>query len=190
MNINVRFRGIIGDDYRSDMALDDISIIHLPVANFEYFTQVNGQTVLFNDLSEYADSMSFDVGDGTSLFDTVPASHDFNQQIVYSVTQIVSNPFGMDTMSVDIVNLGADDQASFEAAIYPNPANTNMTIEVDQQGVIDKVDLWSVDGRLISSTSMRSVSLTTLNVSDLSAGAYVIKIHSGHVYEYPIMIAH
>jgi len=190
MNINVRFRGIIGDDYRSDMALDDISIIHLPVANFEYFTQVNGQTVLFNDLGEYADSMSFDVGDGTSLFDTVPASHDYNQQIAYSVTQIVSNPFGMDTMSVDIVNLGADDQASFEAAIYPNPANTNMTIEVDQQGVIDKVDLWSVDGRLISSTSMRSVSLTTLNVSDLSAGAYVIKIHSGHVYEYPIMIAH
>jgi len=188
--INVRFRGITDQGDRGDMALDDISIVHPPVANFEYLTQSNGQTVLFNDFSLYADDMTFDLGDGTVLLDSVPFSHDYAQQISYTVKQVVSNSFGMDSLSVSIVNLGLRNGEEQRVMVFPNPTGDKLTIQGLAGGQIHEAKLWSLDGRLVKSASLDHSDLMVIDVKSLSSGSYILMLKGSETSQHHIMVVH
>ena len=185
--VNIRFRGITGSGSMSDMALDDISIVHLPVANFDYFTQPDGQTVLFNDLSVYADSMIFDLGDNSILQDSVPTAHIYNQQITYTVTQIVWNEIGSDTMSKDIMNLGLADKMNSRISVYPNPAQD--VINISEAAANDEFEVHSGDGRLVLSFSGTGSANLSVDISGLSDGLYFLSIKGNEGEKHPIIIA-
>jgi hypothetical protein len=175
MQINVRFRGITAEGYRGDMALDDISITHPPVANFGLFVHSNGQTVLFADSSEYVETMGFDLGDGLVL-DSVPASHDYAQQMAYTVTQIVSNQFGQDTMIKEIISLSSGQARSEDMVIYPNPARHNVLIDHMPGQDEQRIEMWSVDGRLITLKECGGAVRSMMDLSDIAAGTYLLKV--------------
>lgn len=185
--VNIRFRGITGPSFRSDMALDDISIIHLPIANFDYFTQTDGQTVLFNDLSSFADSMTFDLGDNSIVQDSVPAAHVYNQQITYSVTQIVWNQIGSDTMTRDIMNLGLVNNENTAISIYPNPAKDALNISGASPN--DEYEIHSTDGRLVLSFSANGSKNLSVDIRGLSEGLYFISIKGVTSEKHPLVIA-
>ena len=187
MNVNVRFRGITGPSFRSDIAIDDISIIHLPVANFDYITQTNGQTILFSDMSQYANTMTFDLGDGSMVQDSVPELHNYNQQINYSVTQIVYNEFGSDTMTKEIMNLGLDADPSLEFSIYPNPAQDQINIVLKNS--YDGFEIRSADGRLVMSVNTKGLESTSIDLSNMSNGVYFISAMGDQTIQAPLIIA-
>lgn len=190
LSINVRFRGITGDDYRSDIALDDITITHPPVADFEYFTQPNGQTVLFNDYSAYADTMRFDLGDGTPELDSVPASHDYLIQQSYSVKQVVTNPYGADSLTLDIINLGLESGVDEKITLYPNPARTELVLDLSSASSVERIELWSIDGRKVMDMPVNSGEVRSVDVSTVANGTYHLRVIGESVIEKPIVVAH
>ncbi|MEQ9187209.1 MAG: S8 family serine peptidase [Cryomorphaceae bacterium] len=188
--INVRFRGITGDGVRSDMALDDISITHPPVADFEFFTQSNGQTVVFNDLSAYADTMAFYLGDGSMVLDSVPDEHTYALQMNYTVKQVVSNTFVTDSLSLDIVNLGLQQGSTDGISIYPNPAAERILIETIGGARFEEAELWTMDGRQVGTYQRGEGGRFEIDVRALNSGAYTLKVIGESVIQHPVIIAH
>ncbi|MEX2597472.1 MAG: S8 family serine peptidase [Salibacteraceae bacterium] len=184
--INVRFRGVTGAGFTSDIALDDISILHMPVANFSFTTQPNEQPVLFTDLSAYGNQMSFDLDDGTVLT-SVPASHQYSNTANYTVTQIVTNEIGADTFSLDINNLGVDDISGHDLKVFPNPAINE--VFVSWNGEVKTVSLFSGDGRLLATYPVSGKTSLVLNTSQLAAGIYNIQL-SGEQSENKVLVVH
>jgi len=69
-------------------------------------------------------------------------------------------------------------------AIYPNPFNSNLTVDYCLFESNDlQVGLYSVDGRLLKSVNPEKKSIgnhtVTINAADLSTGVYVVKISIG-----------
>jgi hypothetical protein len=67
----------------------------------------------------------------------------------------------------------ADNQIEAEVVIYPNPANTEFTIGInDNKKHI--VQLFSIDGKLLKTFEMERISTT--DISNLDNGIYIILI--------------
>ena len=104
----VRFRGITGGDYESDMAIDDISIANVaaaPITDFRGNTAVcQGGVSTFSDLSgnapnawqwSFSPAVTYVNGSATSQNPTVQ----FSTTGAYTVTLIASNANGADTLT-------------------------------------------------------------------------------------------
>lgn len=174
--INIRFRGITGDDFRSDMAIDDIMIQQPPVANFTYGVQMDGVTIDLQDLSAYGDTMSFDLGDGT-LLDSVPLTHTYAQIMQYTATQIVTNPVGSDTATQIINTLSTTEVGSeLRVVLFPNP--TREVLHVRSTDALGDVNVFSADGRLVRSFPAVQSSSGQFDIRSLPAGIYSLELSS------------
>jgi PKD repeat protein len=110
-NIVVRFRGITGTGFESDIALDDINILEAaapPVANFTASANNGciGKVIQFTDLSTNNPTSwnwSFNPSTVTFVNGTSATSQNpqvqFNAAGFYDVTLVASNAFGSDTYS-------------------------------------------------------------------------------------------
>ncbi len=110
-NIVVRFRGITGNGFESDISLDDINIIEAsgpPITNFTASASNGcvGKIVQFTDLSTNNPTSwnwSFNPSNVTFVNGTSAASQNpqvqFNTAGFYDVTLVASNAFGSDTYS-------------------------------------------------------------------------------------------
>ena len=68
---------------------------------------------------------------------------------------------------------GVDENLEDEVAVYPNPANNLIRIDVETRLIasVQRIDLYDITGKLmISSTE------TEINVSDLESGMYFVNI--------------
>jgi hypothetical protein len=172
--VNLRFRSITGNDYRSDIAIDDIMIAHPPIANFDYGVQVDGFTMDFTDLSLYGDSMSFDLGEGT-VMTSVPTSFTYPNQQVYSVTQIVTNPVGSDTLLKLITTLGENEVDQAGIVISPVPAADVVTVSLPTE--IQSVSLISADGRLVRTYRNVGTRQLEIDLKEIQSGSYFLLIN-------------
>jgi hypothetical protein len=77
------------------------------------------------------------------------------------------------------VNLGTAEITSFDWSVYPNPANDLVTIEINQNGLVNHVVLIDLAGRVLKSESWNNGSLVQLNVTDVPKGYYIIQLTSG-----------
>ena len=182
--VNIRFRGVSGSDYRSDIAIDDIMLSHPPIANFDYGVQNDGVTVSFTDLSLFSDTMTFDLGDGT-VMGSVPSSYAYASQQVYSVTQTVSNTVGEDTLLKLITTLDLQKVDESGITIYPNPTSDILIIE-NLNGQ-NSIHLFDMSGSLIQEFSAIGKSLISLNLVELEAGNYLIHIDDSMTFPLTIV---
>lgn len=170
--INIRFRAQLGSGYRSDVAIDDIAVLHPPIANFSYIPYPGG-VVAFTDLSAFADSMSFSLGDG-GILDSIPSLYSYANQVGYTVRQIVWNDLGSDTFSLRINTLGVGANTENWSFIYPNPANDYIQIELTRP--CEKIEILNGSGQLIKSVKSSHLEKIRVSVEDLKAGVYCISI--------------
>ena len=159
--INVRFRGVTGPGWRSDMALDGISIAEttqIPDVDFTAsdFSICVGQSIDLIDLSTGAPgnltwnitpNSGFSYVNGTNANSFQPEIQ-FNQAGFYDVELIGSNPNGSDTLMqtsfIEVTNGGVlPILEDFEATIFP--PSTAWFIENPDGGITWMQDL-SVTG--------------------------------------------
>jgi Secretion system C-terminal sorting domain len=62
-------------------------------------------------------------------------------------------------------------------SISPNPANDFVTIS-SKNSAINKIDLTDINGRIVKTAIVGDLIETTVNISDLASGVYMIKIAS------------
>lgn len=62
--------------------------------------------------------------------------------------------------------------------IYPNPAHDFITITCNKNLTLQKVSIFSVDGRLVKNMQLTSLSSYQINIADLSIGFYFLKIEN------------
>ena len=182
--VNIRFRGVSGSDYRSDIAIDDIMLSHPPIANFDYGVQNDGVTISFTDLSLFSDTITFDLGDGT-VMGSVPSSYTYASQQVYSVTQTVSNTVGEDTLLKLITTLDLQKVDESGITIYPNPTSDILIIE-NLNGQ-NSIHLYDMSGSLIQEYSAVGKSHISLNLVELEAGNYLIHIDDSMTFPLTIV---
>jgi PKD repeat protein len=174
--INIRFRGLTGNGFESDLALDDIGIFDLSLPPSPVFSASStsicvGESVVFTDASgNFPSAWSWSFSPSTVTFVGGTSASSQNPQVVfnalgdYDVTLVVSNGAGPNTLTqTDLVSVGngsslpiAEDLESFAAcAITTDCGGTECPLGNGwtnaANGIEDDVD-WRVDSDGTTST--------------------------------------
>lgn len=72
----------------------------------------------------------------------------------------------------------AENQSDIVFNIFPNPATGVVNISSEKSNEIQKVELYSIQGKLIKSIDNQNSSLIQMDVRDLNSGIYLVKIES------------
>lgn len=88
-----------------------------------------------------------------------------------------SNIIGMDTFSVDRP-LSTQGFFASNYAVSPNPASSVLNINAKTGAALNNIELTDVNGRIVKTMNAGNVSETQINISDLNAGVYFLKISS------------
>ncbi len=86
--------------------------------------------------------------------------------------------FAIDDFSVTAVALGTEGFFASNYAAYPNPANNVLNINSKNTSVFEQVQLTDVNGRIVKSEKTNGVISYQMNIADLNAGVYFLKVTS------------
>ena len=124
-------------------------------------------------------------GDGTSDTSRNPI-HTYTSNGNYSIKLIVMNAFGcMDssTQVYNLTNVGINDTKS-EFSIYPNPTSKELNIQIESNLLGSQFKILNTLGQELKQGELTS-SLSSIDVSELSKGYYVLRIEEGnHSYKF------
>lgn len=174
------------DDLMGCVKSDTITITfnEVPSANFTYGNVSGLSRLTFSSPGTAANDYLWDFGDGSGSTVQNP-THLFAGAGTYTVTLIVSNDCGADTISqqVEVWPTGVEDPASLRSlTLSPNPTDgmvvLNMT--VDQPGDWNATIL-DVSGRVIQAVNLGKVQQQVLYEFDLQAvakGLYFLRLQS------------
>lgn len=120
----------------------------------------------------------FDVNTSNYAYGTQPAHIRFkNVRIIKNDGTILSN-YGMQNQTVHLRRgfVATDEQRSTlqKSSVYPNPASDNLTIDLGDATEAN-LRLYDIAGKLITQKNI-TISQSTLDVSPLSAGIYLIEL--------------
>lgn len=148
-----------------------------PVANFNYTLSATNE-ITFTNVSANATAYNWDFGDGNSSTQVHPV-HQYTATGAYTVTLISGSCGKYDTLS-QTINTGATviseiNKNKNSLHLYPNPANTILTIECSECMQIKIVN--SIGETLF--TQSLNEQKTVINIHDLPLGVYIIQNEKG-----------
>jgi hypothetical protein len=155
-----------------------------PVARFVYVPQSTARRYLFIDSSlYYPTNRDWAFGDQTQNLNNVKqVIHTYTSNGIKCVILKVSNPFGTssDTQCINVTGLN-DVELANKIYIYPNPSSGIISVDIDEdiaQG--EKVSVLNLLGQQVNPTYeiKPSVTQTTLDLSNLATGVYVLKVET------------
>ncbi len=178
--IRVRFRGITGGGFRSDMALDDIEFIDKPNAQYTYTHNGNG-TVDFQSTTPGGTSWFWLFSNGNTDTSEAPKNQQFKLDEIAQAYLRVVTPCGSDSveLELDLTAEGLADAAATDLVeVFPIPASDQVTIKWSNSSLqVANVFLSDVTGKVVFERGVDSQSNTyEFNVQGLSPGVYTIKI--------------
>ncbi len=112
--ITIRLRGVTGNGWATDMAIDDINITSQPLANFTtvYDTFCLGQTVPLQNLSTYATAYNWNIQPSTYSFSSGNANS--TSPVIlptdtgwYTVELVATSGTGSDTLTTQLFYVGS-----------------------------------------------------------------------------------
>jgi hypothetical protein len=86
--------------------------------------------------------------------------------------------FAIDDFSVSAVTLATENFFTSNFATYPNPASSVLNISSKNTTVFNQVQLSDINGRIVKTLNTEGVSNTQVNIADLNAGVYFLKVTS------------
>lgn len=166
-------------------ATDDVSVTVNPIAsvdtfNFSQGTGVDSQKITFTSVNvNNADTIKWDFGDG-GTDNTANPTHNYTNDGTYTVTLIVSNDCGADTIirevnveTLDINNITNDNMI----LVYPNPAKESVTIENKTISRLSNISVVDVMGRVVTTQQPKGTK-QLVDISHLRAGIYYIIVEN------------
>lgn len=125
----------------------------------------------------------------TTITDGMEAEYTFNYTIpsashknnMYAVVMVIDNETGeiLNAAKYDIASVSTnevDNAINFE--VYPNPANETIHVALDNQVADYTVSVYDLSGQLMVektvTNNVNSVSTTSLDVSSLASGSYIV----------------
>ncbi|UPT66678.1 MAG: T9SS type A sorting domain-containing protein [Sphingobacteriales bacterium JAD_PAG50586_3] len=164
-----------------------VSISPLPIASFNS-EQIDNFNVEFTSASINGSSYLWTFPGGNTSADENP-TFNFPLEGNYNVTLIVTNACGSDTLTQII---GVDKITGVEELgvlstfnLYPNPANGEATIKMEAaKPVKATLSILTVDGRMVfgDSISFNNNYSTTIDLSKLAAGIYIVNLVADDIY--------
>ena len=109
-------------------------------------------------------------GTGTVTFYSAFMTYNVHTYLSTTAFAELANPGG--TTGVNDVN-----QISF--SIFPNPTTSVLNFSANNLSMNGAVEIYSLDGKLMLQSNINNSQNTKLNVADLNAGIYFVKIISG-----------
>lgn len=153
-----------------------------PVADFTY-TLVGNSGTFTDASSNEPTSWSWDFDDGaTSTLQN--ATHTFASGGIYNVCLTASNTAGFNTKCQQVdIPVAIDEIDESTLSLYPNPAHDQVVITSEFNMSDATVQLFNAAGQLIPVTvTVNSGNSIQLNVNDIPAGNYVIKISNDNFH--------
>ena len=159
----------------------------LPVASFTIDSAIVGNSYeIYVDASASTDADTYEWNFGNG----VTSSNAADTMVYlgnggYTVTLIVSNACGSDTLTYNInVNIGIEENPLANSLnVYPNPANStvniNFTAVSSADAVIRLVDAQGREVMMVQERAAGGEFKRELDVSQLASGIYMIEIQSG-----------
>ncbi|MGD1843787.1 MAG: S8 family serine peptidase [Salibacteraceae bacterium] len=184
--INIRFRGVTGGGFRSDIALDDIAVNEGVSAGFN--SQEVGQFTDFQFTNQSQGGLSYlwSFGDGNTSTLESPF-HSYGQKGIYQVTLIVDNGCQTDTITQEVAVIPTDVAEAVEnnallLEVFPNPSQGLFNYELPQNSSETvEIEVTDVTGRVILRESLVSTKTSNgqIDLSQEAAGIYYLKVTSG-----------
>lgn len=153
-----------------------ITVIGLPDAAYDFTS--DGQTVIFNNLSQNADNYLWDFGDGITSTEAAP-THNYAVPGTYTVTLTAFNQCGSGTLQL----VDAEEPAWLDGLrLFPNPNRGIFTVEMSSKPTDEvQFSLFGQDGRLLRQETVKQVEAgsTGFDCSDLPPALYLLGIRVG-----------
>ena len=146
-------------------------------SSFTYNAQ--GNSISFTSTSQNANQYAWDFGDGQLSNEENPIHMYDGSNNSYVVQLIASGLCSADTSAL-VIQLQPNSivEASFQnLRVFPNPANTQLTITSDNLTKID-VQVFSSTGKMVKQI-LQSQSPTILNIENLATGMYQVVCSDG-----------
>ena len=90
----------------------------------------------------------------------------------------------VDNLLKTITSSGVEDAIIADVKVFPNPSSDYIVVSAD--GVVEKVELYSISGALVAVAKGNIV-----NVSDINSGNYVLKVFvNGLTAKYKVIVNH
>lgn len=155
--------GVIPVDIALTLSAGQTYAFYVTDNNQGSFNYTNG-TAVGDTLVSNADVTIFQ-GNGGGFFSVTYTPRDFNGKMEYCV----------------VSGAGIDDLNSADLNIYPNPANTELNIDLSNLSIDrSSVVIYNILGESVLSKSNLSVSSTnTLDISHLTSGVYLVSLKAG-----------
>ncbi len=96
----------------------------------------------------------------------------------------MSLALGLVTEAAVAVPVSIENSLNEQLRIFPNPANTQLTVTTTNGRLIDQVTLLNLSGQIILQRDQISRKDITIERNDLSAGIYLLKIQAGSQTSY------
>lgn len=159
-----------------------ITVNRAPIAGFNY--GVNGSTVIISNTSLYADSYTWDFGDGNTSTQTNPR-HEYAENRLYTIRLIaVNETCGSDTFALNVeISVGIGEIEGVEAvSMYPNPTSGQVFLKFNSI-TTQSFDIRVTDatGRIVHSEAVRSFAGAfnrMYDLSDKAKGVYFFTLTS------------
>lgn len=180
---------IATNNYCADTITKRFSIDFCSIANFSH--QSNQLSVDFTEQAYNAFFYNWDFGDGSSSAVPNP-NHVYSQPGVYTVQLATTTAAACsDTITKQVsVDLNSSVSDLYDSGIttFPNPVQNELNITGLNQGVLLKVELFSIDGKLVYELSQKGNIFT---IPSFQNGVYLLKLsNKDGVYLNKILIKH
>ena len=162
-----------------------------PVADFDYTYMSGSDTVWFSYTGSPADSIHWDFGDGQTQTQETDPHHVYAQRGKYQVCVTIINSCGTTQHcdSVDNRGLSTQEQQLLQLIeVYPNP--TRDELHITNLTHHHSVQVYNTAGMLVKDVPTEGLTTAHIDVSDLPAGMYLLKIQglSGAVEVRKVMV--
>ncbi len=158
-----------------DEATVNVTQSATPQASFS-LDSTNIPTIHFTNTSTYAESQTWNMGDGAEYTST-DVTHTYQSNGTYTVILEVSNTCGTDQVQQDIniVNVGTSDLLNSTIKVYPNPTDSELHIELPEENIL--VKLVSLDGKVLKEIQTNHQKTVSINMQGLSQGTYNLQLY-------------
>ncbi|MBL7787588.1 MAG: choice-of-anchor L domain-containing protein [Chitinophagales bacterium] len=141
------------------------------ISGFEV-PSINGNTVTVHNEARYGTAWHWDFGDGTTSDLRNPGSHTYLQNGTYTITLTTSN-YCSQVRSEQVVVIGEATgigQNIAQYAIYPNPSDGNLNVQLPQ---VANLSLYDATGRMLENLNAQQ---HRFDLQQYGKGVYILRL--------------